>query len=239
MIDQIKSFEIDKIVDCNCSDIVADHLIETGCYLIDLTRNQSEWYHWKSGIIAPCYCNCRGLISTVLQRKDIVKFLCDSIKRNFPEIDCIAGMATAGIPWASMVGFYLDLPVIYIRKVTKNYGVSKRIEGKMNGVKNIVLVDDLVASGESVLDAVNVIRNESQAEVLGIQSIINWGFVKMFELLGNYQIQTLTSYKQIIMSALKHDLINNNHVKFMLDFYRNPFEYDWREFYEKKNNFRF
>ena len=236
---QIKSFKIDEIVDYTCKDIVANHLIETGCYLIDLTKEQSEWYHWKSGIIAPCYCNCRGLISTVVQRKDIVNFLCDSIKRNFPKADCIAGMATAGIPWASMVGFSLDLPVIYIRKQAKKHGVSKRIEGKVNDEKNIVLIDDLIASGESILDATNVVRDETQTEILGIQSIINWGFAKMFELLGEYQIQTLTSYEQVIMSALRHNLINNNDVKFMLDFYRKPFEYDWREFYEEKDNFRF
>lgn len=236
---QKKSFKIDEIVDYTCKDIVANHLIETGCYLIDLTREQSEWYHWKSGIIAPCYCNCRGLISTVVQRKDIANFLCDSIKRNFPKVDCIAGMATAGIPWASMVGFSLDLPVVYIRKQAKKHGVSKRIEGKVNDVKNIVLIDDLIASGESILDAANVVRDETQTEILGIQSIINWGFAKMFELLGNYQIQTLTSYEQIIMSAVRHNLIHNNDVKSMLDFYKNPFEYDWREFYEKKDNFRF
>lgn len=80
---------------------------------------------------------------------------------------------------------------------------------------------------------------EMKLKILGIQSIINWGFAKMFELLGEYQIQTLTSYEQVIMSALRHNLINNNDVKFMLDFYRNPFEYDWREFYEEKDNFRF
>lgn len=119
------------------------------------------------------------------------------------------------------------------------HGVSKRIEGKVNDVKNIVLIDDLIASGESILDAANVVRDETQTEILGIQSIINWGFAKMFELLGNYQIQTLTSYEQIIMSAVRHNLIHNNDVKSMLDFYKNPFEYDWREFYEEKDNFRF
>lgn len=234
---QPKCFKINEIIDYTCADIVADYLIETGCYLIDLNRKRSEWYRWKSGIVAPCYCNCRGLISTITQRSDIAKFLGDSIKRNFPEVDCIVGMATAGIPWVSMVGFSHDLPIMYIRKTEKEHGISKRIEGMSNNVKRVVLIDDLIASGESIYDAINVIENETHAEVLGVQSIVNWGFAKMFELLGSYQIQTLTSYNQIIMSALRHNLIHNNDVEFMLDFYRNPFDYDWRGFYEKNDTF--
>lgn len=237
--DKLGFDDIKKVVDCDETDKVADYLIETGCYLIDLSKKKKDWYHWKSGIVAPCYCNCRGLISTIEQRKEIAQFLACSIKKNYPKADCIAGMATAGIPWASMVGFILDLPIIYIRKVAKQHGVSKRIEGSVNNIKNIVLVDDLIASGESILDAIHVIQHETWAKVIGIQSIINWGFSNMFELLGDYQIHSLASYEQIIISASKHNLISADDIEVMLDFYRNPFEYDWRDFYEKEADFRF
>lgn len=228
---------INEVVDCSDKDKVADYLIQTGCYHIDLSKDKKEWYHWKSGIIAPCYCNCRGLISTIEERRKVVNLLCDSIRRNFPNADCIAGMATAGIPWASMVGFSLNLPIIYVRKAAKKHGISKRIEGDSRNLQNIVLMDDLIASGESILDAIQVAQSETHSKILGVQSIINWGFAKMFELLGDYQIRALTSYEPIIVSAKNRKLIQDKEVDIMLNFYRNPFEYDWKEFYETKDNF--
>ena len=217
---------INNIVDCEYKDKIADYLIETGCYLIDLKKEKKDWYHWKSGVIAPCYCNCRGLISTIEPRRDIVEGLSESIKKNFPDVGCIAGMATAGIPWASFVGFTLDLPVIYVRKMIKNHGVSKRIEGTVDN-KNIVIVDDLVASGKSIVDAIDVIYNETTAEVIGIQSIVNWGFKSMFDDLSQYRVHSLVSYEQIIESARKHNMIKNADVYNLTNFYKNPMEYIW------------
>lgn len=235
--EQRKILALSEIIDCEFSDKVADHLIQTGCYNIDLSKAQDEWYHWKSGIIAPCYCNCRDLLSTVKERRDIVNYLSSSIRKNFPTVDCIAGMETAGIPWASMVALTLNLPVIYIRKVAKEHGIGKRIEGNSVSLQNVVLIDDLIASGESLLGAIYVIHSETRLNVLGIQSIINWRFEKMFELLGNYQIHALTSYEQIILSAHKFGLIQSHEVEYMLDFYRAPFTYDWKGFYDAKGDF--
>ena len=82
-------------------------------------------------------------------------------------------------------------------------------------------------------------KHETCAKVIGIQSIINWGFPNMFELLRGYQIHSLASYEQIIISASKHKLISADDIEVMLNFYKNPFEYDWGEFYEKEADFRF
>lgn len=220
------NFMTNDIVDCEYKERIADHLVETGCYLIDLKKEKKDWYHWKSGIIAPCYCNCRGLISTIEPRKDIVECLSNSIRKNFPDAGCIAGMATAGIPWASLVGFILDLPVIYIRKMVKQHGVSNRIEGTVKN-ENIVIIDDLIASGKSIVDAIDVINNETQAKVIGIQSIVNWRFQNMFQALSQYQVHSLVSYEQVIESTLKHKMIESKEVQKLISFYRNPMEYIW------------
>ncbi len=212
---------------------VARALLSSGAYLIERSGDPHRFFKWKAKIEAPVYCNCRVLFSHPGQRAVVVRSLASAILAGFPEANCIIGLAEAGTVWAACVASELGLPVAYVSKTQKEHGVGGMIVGGIpDGVENdvkAVIVDDLVASGESLDRAIEILALEKRIRPLGIQSIVNWDFQKSrvcFERL-NVSISTLVSYPQILQAALEDDLIGLEAASELTRFYLDPWSHVW------------
>lgn len=212
------------------SEQVARALLNSGSYLIKDTvslLDKTKWFKWKSGIVAPVYTNCRYLMGNPGATAVVVQSLVSSIKNNFPGVELIVGVEAAGIQWSSAVAFDMGLPTAFVRKKAKEHGVDEgRFVGSPNNMKNVtaVVVDDLVASGESLEEAIKALRDEKQLNVLGVQSIVNWNFNHMKERFRrmNMPIKALVSYPQILNEAESQGIIDSEIKDELLFFYQNP-----------------
>lgn len=133
----------------------------------------NEPFTWASGIKSPIYTDNRETIGYPSVRKLIAQGLADLIKREYPTVEIIGGVATAGIPHAAWVADLLDLPMVYVRSKPKDHGVGRQIEGRLVDGKKLVLIDDLISTGGSVLGGVEAARKEG-ADVLGVVSIFTY-----------------------------------------------------------------
>ena len=201
---------------------IAEVLLLSGAYRVMLDRPQEIWPTWKMGIKAPVYCNCRDLLAVPGARKTVVRALADAIEEFFPEAEAIVGVASAGVGWAAAVADTLDFPVSYALNEPKSHGLGGRVQGGLPKGLKVVLVDDLVASGGSLLKAKAAVETECCSEVIGVQSIVNWGFDKMRKNLEGLCFKALTSYSFIVAEALLHGLISETDMKRLLDFYTDP-----------------
>lgn len=160
-------------------------------------------YVWTSGLKSPIYCDNRLIMSFPKQRFFIEEQLASRIQTAFPEVQVVAGVATAGIPHASMVAQLLDLPLVYVRSDAKKHGKKNQIEGLLPENTKVVLVEDLISTGKSVLQAAKTLE-EHGAEVIGCVAIFNYllpvGKIA-FEKAG-YSYTSLTDYEALIQQAL-------------------------------------
>lgn len=202
-------------------------LVTSGAYGVMFALPPNKWLKWKNGTIAPVYCDCRALNALPLERKLVSATLAESVKRHFAKAEVVVGMATAGISWARVVADELDLPFAYVRSHTKGHGTGNLIEGAPPSGKKAVLVDDLVASGGSIQGAIYTLRNEVSIDVIGVQSIVNWGFDSMRRNLAGYYVKALTSYQHILIHALVQGIIDKNQFLQLLDFYNDPIHFQW------------
>lgn len=211
---------------------VARALLTSGSYLIkdinSLLENKN-WFKWKSGIEAPVYTNCRYLMGNPGATAVVVQSLVSSIKNNFPGTEMIIGIESAGIQWSSTVALDMGLSTAFVRKKqnVKKHGVDEgRYVGSPNIVKNTtaVIVDDLMASGESLEEAIQVLTGEKQIKVIGVQTIVNWNFSHMkerFRRLG-VMVKALVSYPQILEEVVNQGIIDEETKNELLFFYQNP-----------------
>ncbi len=204
---------------------VARELIKTGSFLI----NFNQRYEWKSGIVAPTYCNCRYLSTSYKSYSKIVTFMNAIIKNKFDNVDSIVGIATSGIPWSSQVAFLSEKQMAFVRSKVKEYGVGKLVDCKPKQNSKVILIDDLCGSGKSIYKAKKALYEEYNIEVIACLTIVNWGFTEMWELLGDNEMEiiSLTSYEQLLAVAQKENLITNEQYKKLEKFYNNPFSYQW------------
>ncbi|MCX2745804.1 orotate phosphoribosyltransferase [Mangrovivirga sp. M17] len=149
----------------------ASELIEVGAVKI----SPSKPFVWASGWNSPVYCDNRITLSFPNTRKYLKDALVDTIRKQFPEVEAIAGVATAGIPQGALTADILDLPFLYIRSKPKGHGMKNMIEGKVDKKQKVVLVEDLVSTGGSSLKAAEALK-EAGAEILGMVSIFTYGF---------------------------------------------------------------
>lgn len=167
-----------------------------------VTLRPNEPFTWASGIKSPIYCDNRLTISYPKVRQLICSGLVDIIKNNYPEAQIIAGTATAGIPHAAWVAEQLDLPLIYVRSKPKDHGQGKQIEGVLNSRQKVVVIDDLISTGQSVLGAAKAVQTAG-AQVLGIAGIFSYQLQsaqKNFTDAG-LSFQTVTNYTTLIEVA--------------------------------------
>ncbi|MTD30304.1 orotate phosphoribosyltransferase [Planomicrobium sp. YIM 101495] len=177
---------------------IARHLLEIGA--VELRPHDP--FTWASGIKSPIYCDNRLTMSFPSVRKDIAKGLADLIRTHYPSCDVVAGTATAGIPHAAWVSDELDLPMIYVRSKPKGHGQSNMIEGKIEPGKKVVVVEDLISKGGSVLQAAKALE-ESGFEVLGIVAIFTYDLPQSVEAIhgAGFTFHTLTDFPALIQEA--------------------------------------
>jgi len=220
---------MDTLIYKPTAEQVARALLDSGSYLVkDMASilNEEGWFTWKSGIKAPVYTNCRYLMGHRGPNEVVIQSLASSIKSNFPDVNMIVGLESAGIHWSSTVASVLHLPTGFVRKAPKEYGAD---EGLFVGSSSIekgtkaVIVDDLMASGGSVEKAISALKSKGVI-VIGIQSIVNWNFSHMKERFRNLDVmvRTLVSYPHLLEEALRRDVINSQIKEELMFFYRNP-----------------
>ncbi len=207
---------------------VAHALIRSDAYQLNLSLPKDDWYRWKSGIRAPCYCNCRTLLGDAAAREVVEVAMAEAARRFFPNAGSIIGVAHAGIPWGSVLAGKLGLSSGYMRAEAKSHGIGGRLQGNPRTDVSAIVIDDLVGSGGSIRDALDVLRSDTGIEVAGVLSIVNWGFSSMKEKLANERVRALVSYPEILAVALSQELIDTDGYEQLMEFYQDPRGYDWQ-----------
>ena len=185
-------------------------------------------FTWASGIKSPIYCDNR-LILTAPEARDLVeRAIAETVKREYPQAQVLMGTATAGIAHAAIAAHLLGLPMGYVRSSSKDHGRQNRIEGKLVPGQKVVVVEDLISTGGSVLDAVDALR-EAGAEVLGVVSIFTYGMKKGVERLAAEQVRnvSLTDLDTVARMGAQEGYITEADVARLLAFRENPSDESW------------
>ena len=188
-------------------------------------------FTWSSGIKSPIYCDNRLTISYPQVRKNISESLSRLIVSKFPNVQVVAGTATAGIPHAALVSNELNLPMCYVRSKAKAHGKGNQIEGKVETGQKVVVVEDLISTGGSAIAAVDALR-EAGCEVLGVVAIFTYGLEVADDNLANYQIDAhaLCDYQTLMDVAIEKDYIGEGDRKKLSKWVENPTSETWMEF---------
>lgn len=173
-----------------------------------------DMFTWTSGIKSPVYCDNRLLISTVESRSTIIKAFCKKLEGL--ELDCIAGTATAGIPWAAWIAYEMKLPMIYVRSSSKDHGRQNAIEGAAAAGSKCVLIEDLISTGKSSIAAAQKLI-EADLQVLKVMSIFTYGFAQVdtifaeagmsFESLSNFDALARVAYDDKVLDSKTLDQV--------------------------------
>ena len=185
-------------------------------------------FTWASGIKSPVYCDNRLTLTAPKVRNDVENGLAKLIKEHYPEAEVLMGTSTAGIAHAAITAHILDMPMGYVRSGAKDHGRQNQIEGKLEAGQKVVVVEDLISTGGSVLEVVNVLR-EAGAEVLGIVSIFTYGMKKGIERLeaANVKNVSLTNFDVIAETAAEEGYIRTEDVARLIAFRNNPSDESW------------
>jgi orotate phosphoribosyltransferase len=180
-------------------------------------------FTWASGWKSPIYCDNRKILSFPFIRDFIKSEMCNIIFQTFDNADMIAGVATGGIPWGAMAADQLKLPYIYVRPKPKEHGLGNQIEGFYESGKRVVVVEDLVSTGKSSLQVVDVLKTAG-LEVEGMVSIFNYGFQEAKNAFEKYQIplKSLTDYDSLIALAIEQKSISESEQKTLLNWRQDP-----------------
>lgn len=187
-----------------------------------------EPFIWASGIKSPVYCDNRLTLTAPEVRTLIENSIADVIKEEYPEADVIMGTATAGIAHAAIAAHILGLPMGYVRSGAKDHGRGNQIEGQLNKGDKVVIVEDLISTGGSVIDAATALRNAG-AEVLGIVSIFTYGMKKGLDRLAQENLKniSLTNFDVISEVAVDESYILPKDRERLLAFRNNPSDEGW------------
>lgn len=185
-------------------------------------------FTWASGIKSPVYCDNRLTLTSVKVRTDVENGLAQLIKENYPEAEVLMGTSTAGIAHAAITGHILGLPMGYVRSGAKDHGRQNQIEGKLEKGQKVVVVEDLISTGGSVIEVVNVLR-EAGADVLGIVSIFTYGMAKGLKRLDEADIKniSLTNFDIIAETAAEEGYIRKEDIEKLIKFRNNPSDESW------------
>lgn len=185
-------------------------------------------FTWASGIKSPVYCDNRLTLTAPKVRTDVEQGLAKLIKENYPDAEVLMGTSTAGIAHAAITAHILDMPMGYVRSGTKDHGRQNQIEGKLEKGQKVVVVEDLISTGGSVIEVVNVLR-EAGAEVLGIVSIFTYGMQKGIDRLNAADVKniSLTNFDVIAEVAAEEGYIKPEDIKKLIAFRNNPSDESW------------
>lgn len=203
--------------------MIAEQIAKDLLSIKAVTLSPNEPFTWASGLKSPIYCDNRVTMSYPKVRREIAQGLADKIKTTFPEVEVIAGTATAGIPHAAWVAEILDLPMVYIRSKAKDHGRGNQIEGRIVNEQKMVVIEDLISTGGSVLEAVAAAKREG-ADVLGVAAIFTYELSKGKTNFENAELPliTLTNYSTLIESALTEKYIDQNQLELLKKWRQNP-----------------
>ncbi len=203
---------------------IAKHLLDIQAVFL----RPNEPFTWASGIKSPIYCDNRLTLSFPTVRKDIEEGLAKLVKEQFPEAECLMGTATAGIAHAALVADILDLPMGYVRGGAKSHGRNNQIEGKVEPGMKVVVVEDLLSTGGSSLECVDVLK-EAGCEVIGLIAIFTYGLPKAtanFEA-ANCKYATLTDYDTLVEVAAQNNYIKETDMDKLKAWKVNPADESW------------
>ena len=187
-----------------------------------------EPFTWASGIKSPVYCDNRLILTAPDVRTEVETALMQTIRREYPDAEVLMGTSTAGIAHAAITAQMMGLPLGYVRSSSKDHGRQNQIEGRLEKGQKVVVVEDLISTGGSVLEVVNVLR-EAGAEVLGIVSIFTYGMKKGLERLAAAKVRnvSLTNFDVIAQVAAEQKYIKPEDVARLLQFRNDPSDESW------------
>ena len=202
---------------------VAEKLLQVEAVKLSVDKPFTWASRWKS----PIYCDNRKVLSFPYIRDFIKSELCNVIFEHFPEAESLAGVATAGIPWGIMAADQLKLPFIYVRPKPKEHGLGNQIEGNFEKGQRVLVIEDLISTGKSSLQVVDVLR-ASGVEIIGMVSIFNYGFDQAVSAFANASVITksLTNYPTLIELAIEKGIIAENDKPLLMDWSNNPSLWD-------------
>lgn len=187
-----------------------------------------EPFTWASGIKSPIYCDNRLTLTAPEVRNDVENGLAKIIKENYPEVEVLMGTSTAGIAHAAITGHIMNLPMGYVRSGAKDHGRGNQIEGKLEKGQKVVVVEDLISTGGSVIEVVEALR-EAGAEVLGIASIFTYGMKKGLDRLeaANVKNISLSNFDALVEVAAEEGYIKPEDKSRLIAFRNNPSDESW------------
>ena len=187
-----------------------------------------EPFTWASGIKSPVYCDNRLTLTAPKVRTDVENGLAELIKKNYPDVEVLMGTSTAGIAHAAITAHIMELPMGYVRSGAKDHGRRNQIEGRLEAGQKVVVVEDLISTGGSVIEVVNVLR-DAGADVLGIVSIFTYGMKKGLDRLADANVKniSLTDFDCIAQVAAEQGYIKQEDIKRLIAFRNNPSDESW------------
>ena len=187
-------------------------------------------FTWASGIKSPIYCDNRLTLSDVNIRNNVENALAETIKKEYTDVEILMGTSTAGIAHAAITSHLLNIPMGYVRSGAKDHGRKNQIEGKIEKNQKVVVVEDLISTGTSAIEVVNILR-EYGANVLGVVSIFTYNMKKGKENLEKSNIKnvSLTDFDTIIKVAEKEGYIKTEDISKLIKFRNNPEDKSWME----------
>lgn len=213
----------------NISETVAKILLELNA----ISLNSKKPFRYASGILSPIYTDCRVLMAYPDKRRLIRDFYIEVIEKSTTSFDVIAGTATAGIPHAAWIADKLNLPMVYVRGKAKDHGKENLMEGIIHKGQKAIVIEDLVSTGESAINSVNVVR-VAGGEVSHVFSIITYGFGKAQQAFeeNNLKLISLTTFKDVVKEAQKMNHIDQEDMQLILDWASDPLTWGKRMGFE-------
>ena len=187
-----------------------------------------EPFTWASGIKSPVYCDNRLTLTAPEVRDDVENAIAETVKKHYPDAEVLMGTSTAGIAHAAIAAHILHMPMGYVRSGSKDHGRRNRIEGRLEKGQKVVIIEDLISTGGSVIDVADALR-EAGAEVLGIVSIFTYGMKKGIERLSaaNLKNISLTDFDCIAEAAAEMGYIKPEDIKRVIAFRNDPSDESW------------
>lgn len=205
---------------------VAKNLLSIGAVFL---RPENPFI-WASGIKSPVYCDNRLILTAPGARNIVENAIAETVKKEYPDCEVLMGTSTAGIAHAAIAAHIMDVPMGYVRSGAKDHGRGNQIEGKLEKGQKVVVIEDLISTGGSVIEVVEVLR-EAGAEVLGIVSIFTYGMQKGLDRLAAANVKniSLTNFETLAEVAAEEGYIKEEDIKRLIAFRNNPSDESWIE----------
>ena len=209
----------------NIKEQIAKDLLSIGAVFL----RPEEPFTWASGIKSPIYCDNRLTLTAPGVRNHVENALAETIRREYPDCEVLMGTSTAGIAHAAITAHLMGLPMGYVRSGAKDHGRNNQIEGKLEKGQKVVVVEDLISTGGSVLEVVNVLR-KAGADVLGVVSIFTYGMKKGLERMAEANVKniSLSDFDAVAEVAAREGYIKEADIARLMAFRNNPNDESWR-----------